>query len=264
MAGAYESNEGLTRFLEQTASHRLLKASEEQELSRRWHDGDDSARHELLMHNMRLVVSIARNFTGRGLEFGDLIQAGVIGLDRATRKFNPTLGYKFSTYASWWIRQAIQRAVSSDGKTIRVPNQVSTRKLQIESALKDNPDLTLEELAVRLECTVPQLVRAMEVAEVVTSLDTDYQSTTDSSLMDTLADPLAEDPFDAVQDNTEHVKEALTNLNEIERQVVILKFGLENNREHTLQEISELLDLPLKVVQAAQREGFAILREIMV
>jgi len=257
---SYEADEGLTRFLDQVAGHRLLSAYEEQELARRWHEGDDGARHTLLMHNMRLVVSIARNFTGRGLPFGDLIQAGIVGLDRATRKFDPGRGYKFSTYASWWIRQAIQRSVSSEGKTIRVPNQVSTRRLRIESLLRDDPDLSTEELAQRLECTVLQVIQALKAAEVVSSLDRD-QFTTEQTLFDMLADPHAEDPFDNISEDFRHVAQALEKLTDLQRHVLELRYGIGTGEELTIQEVADFLDLPLAQVQAAQREGFARLRE---
>jgi len=164
--------EGLTAFLDAAASHRILTAFEEVQLARRWvRENDDDARKTLLLHNIRLVVSIARGFTGRGLPFEDLIQAGTIGLDRATRKFDPERGYKFSTYASWWIRQAVQRAVAADGKTIRVPNQVATRRLQIDAVLRENPDATYADLTAALKCTPAQVIRALRTVEVVTSLD---------------------------------------------------------------------------------------------
>jgi RNA polymerase sigma factor (sigma-70 family) len=257
----YESNEGLTRFLDLTAGHRILKAHEEVELAKRWQAGDNSARHELVMHNIRLIVSIARNFTGRGLEFSDLIDAGYIGLDRASRKFDPDRGFKFSTYASWWIRQAIQRAVSAEGKTIRVPNQVSTRRLQIDSYLKENPGAGNEELAEKLECTVPQILRARAVAEVVASLDQEHASDAQFALIDTFADPTAVDPYETVTEDSYFVHDALTKLTDLEREVVVLRYGIGGAREHTLQEIAVRLEISLKEVQLTQKEAFAKLRD---
>lgn len=263
MAG-YELNESFSKFLDQAASHRLLSMREEQVLARKWrNEGDNSARHELFIHNVRLVVSIARNFTGRGLPLEDLVQAGMIGLDRATRKFDPERGYKASTYFSWWIRQSCQRALAAEGKTIRVPNQVSTRRLQIENYLKENSGASNEEIAERLECTVPQILRARMIAEVVLSLDQEQQSDTQFSVIDTLADPTSSDPYEAISESSYFIRTALAELPTLQRQVVALKHGFTEAGELTLQEISVLLDTPLREVQLAQKEGFARLRELL-
>lgn len=259
---SYESNEGFTRFLDVAANHRLLTAQEEVTLARKWrNEGDNEARHVLFMHNVRLVVSIARHFLNRGLPFEDLVQAGLVGLDRATRKFDPEKGYKASTYASWWIRQAVQRAVASESKTIRVPNQVSTRRLQVDAYLRDNPEATLEQVALKLQCTVPQVIRAQEIAEVVSSLDQEYKSDDMFSLGDTLPDTYASDPYDVVTNSEHVVGDALEHLTLLERDVVTLRYGIGNVREHTLQEIAVLLELPLKEIQVVQRDAFAKLRD---
>lgn len=258
MAG-YEADEGLTKFLEHAANHRLLTSAEEQKYARRWREGDESARHALMLHNVRLVVSIARIYTGRGLTFADLIQSGIIGLDRASRKFDPDRGFKFSTYASWWIRQAIQRTVSSEGKTIRVPNQVTTRRLQSEALLRENPLLTQEELATKLECTLAQLVRAQTIAEVVVSLDYALQDDT-QTLQDLVPDTLAVDPYETVQGDMSYVQEALGELTEFEREVIELRFGFRAGVDHSLQEIATLLNKPLSAVQTAQREALTKLK----
>lgn len=257
-------DEGLSHFLQTAANHRLLSQPEEVKLAQRWKiEQDHEARHELMRHNIRLVISIARNFTGRGLALEDLIQAGSVGLDRASRKFDPDRGFKFSTYASWWIRQAVQRAVAAEGKTIRVPNQVSTRKLQIDSALRENPDITHEEIAVKLECTVHQVQQALKVAEVVASLDREFSEDT-QTMMDTLPDPYAQDPADITERNPLNIYGALDELTDLQRKVVELRYGIGDGPELTLREIAEVLDTPLPAVQAAQREAFAVLRETVV
>lgn len=259
----YEQDEGLTQFLDAAAGHRLLSAYEEQTLARRWLKGDNEARHTLLLHNLRLVVSIARNYTGRGMPLSDLIQAGIIGLDRATRKFDPEKGYKFSTYATWWIRQSIQRSISSEGKTIRVPNQVSTRRLQIDSFLQENPEASYEEMADALECTPAQISRAYKTAEVVASLDHEYTDSS-QSLSDTLPDLLADDPFELIQSETEFITEAMKSLSDVQRRVIELRFGMGTEGELTLAEVAEFLEMPLAAAQTVQREAFALLRQTLI
>lgn len=258
---ASEHDAGLTAFLDAAASHRILSAYEEVNLAQRWQeDGDDNARQKLILHNIRLVVSIVRGFTGRGLPLEDLIQAGIIGLDRATRKFDPDRGYKLSTYASWWIRQAVQREVAAHGKTIRVPNQVATRRLQIDAVLRENPDATYIELAERLECTPAQVIRAMRTAEVVASLNSD-SSDDEQSLFDKLPDVAADDPAEIVDSPNSALHEGLDALTPLQRRVIELRFGLNDNDEMSVQEIAEYLELSSTTVQTAQREALAVLRE---
>lgn len=252
-------DEGLTRFLESAASHRILSQREEQELARKAQRGDEEARKTLLLHNIRLVVAIARTFMNRGLPLEDLIQAGVIGLDRATRKFDPGKGFKLSTYASWWIRQAIQRTVAAHGKTIRVPNQVATRRLQIDAVLRENPSATYSDLAEKLECTTAQVIRAMRTAEVVASLDTE-QSDDMQTLFDKIPNTNADDPAELVRETRGDVTAALESLTPLQRRVVTLRFGFDGEEEMTIQQVAEFLEVPLSVVQTAQRESFTFLR----
>lgn len=260
----FEQDSGLSLFLENAATHRILTAYEEVKLARAWRTGSDAARQKLILHNIRLVISIARAYTGRGLPLEDLIQSGIIGLDRAARKFDPDRGFKFSTYASWWIRQAIQRAVAADGKTIRVPNQVATRRLQIDSVLRDNPEATYADIAKKLECTPAQVIRAMRAAEVVTSLDGDRESPDDApSLFDKLPDMLAEDPAENLQESVARVDDALEELTPLQRRVTELRFGFGNYDEMSLIEIAEFLEIPILLVRAAQREATAKLKEIL-
>ena len=259
----YDTESGLTLFLEKAATHPILSAYEEVKLAREWLAGNDSARQKLILHNIRLVISVARSYTGRGLPLEDLIQSGVIGLDRAARKFDPNKGFKFSTYASWWIRQAIQRAVAADGKTIRVPNQVATRRLQIDTVLRGNPNATYAEVAEKLECTPAQVIRAMRAAEVVTSLDGGSDSEDTPSMFDKLPDFLAEDPAEILQEGSYLVTDALDELSPLQRRVMELRFGFGDQDEMSLTEIAEFLEIPITLIRNAQREATAHLREIL-
>lgn len=256
------SEMGLTRFLEKAASHRILSAAEEVRLARAWQGRqDESAREKLYLHNIRLVVSIARNFVNRGQDLEDLIQAGCVGLDTATRKFDPEKGYKFSTYASWWIRQAVQRSVAANGRTIRVPSQVSTRRLQIDALLREEPGLTYYELAERLKCTPAQVSRAMRTAEVVTSLDYESGSST-QTLLDTLPDADADDPADLVSEEYPELRAALETLpHETYRQAVRLRYGFGDGVERTVAEVAEEMGVTTSWVTLALRESHAHLRQ---
>lgn len=254
-------DEGLSYFLRTAANHRILGQVEEAALARKWkHEGDDNARHQLYVHNIRLVISIARNFINRGLPLEDLIQEGCVGLDRATRKFDPDKGFKFSTYASWWVRQATQRAVAAKGRTIRVPNQVSTRRLQIDSLRRENPDLTDADLAEALGCTVPQVKQAIRAAEVVASLDREFSSET-QTLFDTLEDPNADDPAEVAESDPLGVTAALDALSPDAREIVELRFGIGREHELTPQEVADVLNVPVKTVQETLRQSLSVLRE---
>lgn len=259
----YEQDPGLAAFLDTAASHRILSHAEEIKYSRAWlKDGDDKARQALILHNIRLVISIARNFTGRGLPLEDLIQSGVIGLDRAVRKFDPEKGFKFSTYASWWIRQSIQRAVAADGKTIRIPNQVATRRLQIDAILREDPSVTYSELAEKLECTPAQVLRAMRTAEVAISLD-GASSNDAPSLLDKLPDSSADDPAEIFQNDTSYIYDALDTLPPFQRRVVELKYGIGTDIENTPNEIAAQLDVQVGIVQTALREALLALKSVL-
>jgi RNA polymerase sigma factor (sigma-70 family) len=258
-------DDGLQVFLNKAADHRLLSAGEEQDLSRRFlEDGDDRARHELMECNIRLVVSIARRYRNRGLSLADLIQEGIVGLDRASRKFDPGRGFKFSTYATWWVRQAIQRGLQANGQSIRVPGQVTDLRAKLHTAIRKDPDSPLAEIALELGFTELQARRALDAAEVVTSLDRELYRSEDhaATLLDSLPDPNAPDPAD-LENTTEELYEALAEITPQQRQVLELRFGFNDGKTCSLAEIAEQLSLPQSVVRTCQRQGLARLREIM-
>jgi RNA polymerase sigma factor (sigma-70 family) len=258
---------GLQKFLNVAADHPILTAEEERVLSRRFlRTGDDRARHELMEHNVRLVISIARRFHNRGLPMSDLIQEGLIGLDRASRKFNPELGFKFSTYATWWIRQAIQRGIGAQSQQIRVPGQVIDLRAKLREKLQEDPSSPLAQIAAELGFTELQARRALSAAEVVTSLDRELYRSEEhiATLMDSIPDPNAVDPADISSDQTEDLYAAMSDLEPQQRAVLELRFGFDGDGSRSLAEIAETLSIPQSVVRTSQRDALAQLREVMV
>lgn len=263
---APDIDEGTQRFLRMAAGHRLLSAREEKELARAAAKGDTAARHKLLLHNLRLVVSIARHYRNRGLPFADVIQDGILGLDRATIKFDPERGYKFSTYATLWIRQAIRRGLSGTGSTIRLPPQVAERRAKARAALLKDPMRDLQELAESLELEAGQLANALGAAEVVTSLDREISIDDDyaHTLLDTLADPLAHDPAHHLPETNPELHDALADLEPLQQKVIRLRFGFDGEAPMSLAEVAERLGYKgTTTVQAAQREALKQLRAVL-
>lgn len=261
MRDAHE--EGLQEFLARALSHRLLKPHEEKALARRFQAGDDRARHELIECNMRLVISIARYYRNRGQPFGDVIQDGVLGLDRAARKFDPERGLRFSTYATLWIRQAIQRGLSGAGaSTIRLPPEVAARRAKAEALTREG-EYTLEELAAELEESVDVVRQALEAAQVVVSLNRELAADDDYAvtLMDTIADPYAADPADELPADVTYLYEALDVLPAAQRRVLELRFGFDGHPARSLAEVAEIMGKSTTTVQAAQREALKTLRQ---
>ncbi len=257
-------DEGLQKFLTEATNHKLLNAQQERDLAHRIARGDEGARRELVSANLRLVVSIARYYTGRGLPFGDVIQEGVIGLDRAARKYDPARGFRFSTYATWWIRQSIQRGLSGNGATIRLPPQVAKIRGKAQAALLKNPDRDLDELALELEVDRDTLDRCIDAAEIVTSLDRELYEGDDvgGSLLDSLADLHAPDPQHDVSEVHTGLAVALAALPDLERQVVELRFGF-TGAPLSLKEVAEQLGVTLPNVQAAQKAALERLAEAL-
>ncbi len=259
-------DEGLKAFLDKAVAHRLLTPVEEKSLARRVQAGDESARHELIECNLRLVVSIARNYRGRGYPFGDLIQDGALGLDRAVRKFDPGRGLRFSTYATWWIRQSIQRGMASSGtNTIRLPPEVHSLRARARILASGLPnDVTVEEIAEMLDADPTQVKQAMNAAEVVTSLDRETVSDDyTTSMMDTVADPYAEDPSEDLPVDIDYLADALAHLTESQRRVLELRFGFDGSHPRSLAEVAEAMGRSTTTVQATQREALKTLRGLL-
>jgi RNA polymerase primary sigma factor len=261
-----ERDDGFREFLDRAANHKLLTHQEELALIARWQAGDDSARHQLIESNLRLVVSIARRFRGKGLPLADLVQEGCIGLDRAVRKFDPKKGYRFSTYASWWVRQAIQRAIAAGGSSIRVPPQVVNRRAGVNAALREEATLTVADLALKLGASEDQVQQAMDAAEVVTSLDRtiSFSDSDGLTLLDQTADLFADNPSDLLPADVTLVRAAVGNLPQLQRQVIELRFGFGGEHPLTLSEIADRLNVTPQVVQSTQRAALVALREVVV
>ncbi len=233
-------------YLKEIGNVPLLSGEEEVELARRVEEGDEEAKKKLTEANLRLVVSIAKKYVGRGMPFLDLIQEGNMGLMKAVDKFDYTKGYKFSTYATWWIRQAITRGIADTGRTIRVPvHMVETINKTLRMTRTLLQDLgrepTPEEVAERLNVPVSRVREVLKISRDPVSLDTPIGEEDDSHLGDFIEDDTALSPSDSAAFSMlrAELSTALESLTDRERQVVRLRFGLEDGRARTLEEVGK-------------------------
>jgi RNA polymerase primary sigma factor len=231
--GAGGTTDSLQLFLNEIGKHELLTAAEEVMLAKRVEKGDQAAKERMTNANLRLVVSIAKRYQGHGLPLLDLIQDGTIGLNRAVEKFDHRKGFKFSTYATWWIRQACQRAVANQSDTIRIPVHVQERKLKLRRArqqleVKLGRDPTLEELAEATELKLAHAQEALAAVEASVSLNQAIGSDGEGELGDLFADRDADDPVDLADASfeQERVRRAVADLPAREREVLERRFGL--------------------------------------
>ncbi|MFH1284424.1 MAG: RNA polymerase sigma factor RpoD [Candidatus Peregrinibacteria bacterium] len=240
------ANDSIRLYLCEIGRVSLLTAKEEVDLARRIARGDQSAKAKLAEANLRLVVSIAKKYIGRGLSFLDLIQEGNIGLFRAVEKFDPNRGFKFSTYATWWIRQAITRAIADQARTIRIPvhmvetiNKLTHAQRRLVQELGREP--LVEELAAEMDMEVKKVRHIMKISQDIVSLEAPVGTEEDSKLGDFIEDDEALSPAEATNRQLlkENIHEMLQYLSPRERKIIEMRFGLRDGVGHTLEEVGQ-------------------------
>jgi RNA polymerase primary sigma factor len=244
------SLDSLRLYLRSIGRVSLLTAEQEVHLAQRIERGDMTAKQQMIEANLRLVVSIAKGYLGRGLTFLDLIQEGSLGLIRAVEKFDHRRGFKFSTYATWWIRQAVTRAIADKGRTIRIPvhmveklNKVVHVERQLVQTLGREP--TPEEIALELDCPVREVRDILRMAQQPVSLEKPIGEEEESELGDFVEDQTAESPFELASENLrrDNVRRALAALPQREREVIEMRFGLAGGRPRTLEEVGRAFNV---------------------
>ena len=254
-------------YLKEIGTVPLLTADEELNLAQRKADGDDYAKERLIEANLRLVVSIAKRYTGRGMSFLDLVQEGNLGLIKGVEKFDYTKGYKLSTYATWWIRQSVTRALADQARTIRVPvhmvetiNKMSKMQRKLTLELGYEPSVT--ELAEALDMTEDKVMEIMQIAREPASLETPIGEEDDSNLGDFVADNNVVTPEGNVESVMlrEHIDALLGDLKERERQVIVLRFGLEDGHPRTLEEVGKEFNVTRERIRQIEAKALRKLR----
>ena len=254
-------------YLKEIGRVPLLSSEEEIELAMRIMNGDEYAKKRLSEANLRLVVSIAKRYVGRGMQFLDLIQEGNLGLIKAVEKFDYTKGFKFSTYATWWIRQAITRAIADQARTIRIPvHMVETinkvKKVSSQLLHKNGHEPVAEEIALELDMPVDKVREIMRVAQEPVSLETPIGEEEDSHLGDFIPDDEAPAPADAASHTLlkEQLGDVLSTLTPKEEKVLRLRFGLEDGRPRTLEEVGKEFDVTRERIRQIEAKALRKLR----
>lgn len=254
-------------YLKEIGRVPLLSSEEEIDLATRILDGDERAKKRLTEANLRLVVSIAKRYVGRGMHFLDLIQEGNVGLIKAVEKFDHTKGFKFSTYATWWIRQAITRAIADQARTIRIPvHMVETinrlKKVQSQLLHENGSEPTEELIAQTMDLPVERVREIMRVAQETVSMETPIGPEEDSRLMDFIRDEEALAPDDAALKTitNEDIDSVLKTLTPREEQVIRLRFGLVDGRCHTLEQVGEQFQVTRERIRQIEAKALRKLR----
>ena len=254
-------------YLKEIGTVPLLTADEELQLAQRKAEGDEAAKERLIEANLRLVVSIAKRYTGRGMSFLDLVQEGNLGLIKGVEKFDYTKGYKLSTYATWWIRQSVTRALADQARTIRVPvhmvetiNKMSKMQRKLTLELGYEPSVT--ELAEALDMTEDKVMEIMQIAREPASLETPIGEEDDSNLGDFVADNNMVTPEGNVESVMlrEHIDALLGDLKERQRQVIVLRFGLEDGHPRTLEEVGKEFNVTRERIRQIEAKALRKLR----
>ena len=263
----YATDDPVRMYLKEIGKVALLTPEEEQDLAKRMSEGDEIARQKLTEANLRLVVSIAKRYVGRGMLFLDLIQEGNLGLMKAVEKFDYTKGYKFSTYATWWIRQSITRAIADQARTIRIPvhmvetiNKVVRTSRQLLQELGHDP--TPDEIAQELEMPVEKVRDILKIAQEPVSLETPIGEEEDSHLGDFISDEGASEPSEAASQSllNEALLEVMETLTEREQRVLKLRFGLEDGRTRTLEEVGREFNVTRERIRQIEAKALRKLR----
>ena len=267
LAAEYSLDDPVRMYLKEIGQVKLLSAEEEVELAKRVSEGDQEAKNKLTEANLRLVVSIAKKYSGRGLHILDLIQEGNTGLIRAVDKFDWTQGHKFSTYATWWIRQAITRAIADQARTIRVPvhmveviNKATRCNRKLVQELGREP--TMEEIAAELGLPVEKIIEANRTAADTLSLDTPVGDEEDTSIGSFVEDERTPGPADATSNAllAEALKEILGTLTEREADVLRMRFGMYDGRTHTLEEVGQIFGVTRERIRQIENKAIRKLR----
>jgi RNA polymerase primary sigma factor len=263
------SLDSLRLYLRSIGRVELLTAEQEIELAKRIERGDMEAKQHMVEANLRLVVSIAKGYLGRGLTFLDLIQEGSLGLIRAVEKFDYRRGYKFSTYATWWIRQAVTRAIADKARTIRIPvhmveklNRVAHVERQLVQRMGREPEPA--EIAAELKVSVREVRDIMRVAQLPVSLEKPVGDDEESELGDFVADDSVESPYESAQENLqrEDIQRALDALPERERQVIELRFGLRGHEPLTLEEVGRAFGVTRERIRQIETNTLKKLKQL--
>ena len=267
LAAEYNLDDPVRMYLKEIGQVKLLSAEEEVELAKKIAEGDQNAKNKLTEANLRLVVSIAKKYSGRGLHILDLIQEGNTGLIRAVDKFDWTKGNKFSTYATWWIRQAITRAIADQARTIRVPvhmveviNKATRCNRKLVQELGREP--TVEEIAAELGLPVEKIIEANRTAADTLSLDTPVGDEEDTSIGSFVEDDRTPGPADATSNAmlAEALKEILDTLTEREADVLKMRFGMYDGRTHTLEEVGQIFGVTRERIRQIENKAIRKLR----
>ncbi|OQW94122.1 MAG: RNA polymerase sigma factor RpoS [Beggiatoa sp. IS2] len=270
-ADDFGENRDVTRvYLKEIGAHSLLTADQEIEYARLAQNGDKKARERMIVANLRLVVKIARRYMNRGLSLLDLIEEGNIGLMRAVEKFDPERGFRFSTYATWWIKQTMDRALMNQTRTIRLPIHIVKEinlYLRAERNLLQTLDRepTSEDVAKVVDRSAEEVKRMLNLNERVTSVDAPRMDDTEKSLLDTIPDEQNPDPLILLEDIdlSKRVDLWLSQLTEKQRQVLERRFGLDGHEGATLEQVGLEMEITRERVRQIQLEGLKRLREIL-
>ena len=267
MADTFTTDDPVRMYLKEIGKVALLTQDEEVELAKRMSEGDEAAKKRMAEANLRLVVSIAKRYVGRGMLFLDLIQEGNLGLIKAVEKFDYNKGYKFSTYATWWIRQAITRAIADQARTIRIPvhmvetiNKVIRVSRQLLQELGHDP--SAEEIAAEMNIPVEKVSEILKIAQEPVSLETPIGEEEDSHLGDFIPDEDASEPSEAASFSLlkEQLMEVLATLTPREEKVLRLRFGLEDGRTRTLEEVGKEFNVTRERIRQIEAKALRKLR----